>query len=140
MGSHIPYLDDDYHPSTPTLPLSARRKKGVSTPSFDIDNIVIPYSMASSTRLEKLEYKEIITPKWREIEGTPFVRRKSVTSNGQDAPNRTEEEKRRKTNLESVHSSRPHASRKLDLEEVKNAEKPLTEEGEEEVCMYVCVW
>lgn len=35
--------------------------------SYDIDNIVIPYSMASSTRLEKLNYKEIPTPKWRII-------------------------------------------------------------------------
>lgn len=40
-----------------------------STPLFDIDNIVIPYSIASSTRLEKLEYKEIITPSWRQVEG-----------------------------------------------------------------------
>ncbi|CAH1390885.1 unnamed protein product [Nezara viridula] len=35
--------------------------------SYDIDNIVIPYSMASATRLEKLNYKEILTPKWRRI-------------------------------------------------------------------------
>ncbi|XP_060526021.1 KAT8 regulatory NSL complex subunit 1 [Cylas formicarius] len=33
--------------------------------SYDIDNIVIPYSIAASTRVEKLEYKEILTPKWR---------------------------------------------------------------------------
>ncbi|XP_014473264.1 PREDICTED: KAT8 regulatory NSL complex subunit 1 [Dinoponera quadriceps] len=33
--------------------------------SYDIDNIVIPYSVAASTRLEKLQYKEILTPKWR---------------------------------------------------------------------------
>lgn len=33
--------------------------------SYDIDNIVIPYSVAASTRVEKLEYKEILTPKWR---------------------------------------------------------------------------
>lgn len=31
--------------------------------SYDIDNIVIPYSVASSARLEKLPYKEIPTPK-----------------------------------------------------------------------------
>lgn len=31
--------------------------------SYDIDNIVIPYSVAASTRLEKLQYKEILTPK-----------------------------------------------------------------------------
>lgn len=31
--------------------------------SYDIDNIVIPYSVAASTRVEKLQYKEILTPK-----------------------------------------------------------------------------
>ncbi|XP_066600627.1 KAT8 regulatory NSL complex subunit 1 [Prorops nasuta] len=36
--------------------------------SYDIDNIVIPYSVAASTRLEKLQYKEILTPKWRVCE------------------------------------------------------------------------
>ncbi|CAB3382564.1 Hypothetical predicted protein [Cloeon dipterum] len=40
-----------------------RRKKREN--SYDIDNIVIPYSMAALTRVEKLEYKEILTPKWR---------------------------------------------------------------------------
>lgn len=60
-------------PSTPSFtPLQSTRKKRVtnSTPLFDIDNIVIPYSIASSTRLEKLEYKEILTPSWREVEST----------------------------------------------------------------------
>lgn len=58
-------------PSTPNLtPLQSARKRRVtsSTPLFDIDNIVIPYSMAASTRLEKLEYKEILTPSWREVQ------------------------------------------------------------------------
>ncbi|XP_023225509.1 KAT8 regulatory NSL complex subunit 1-like [Centruroides sculpturatus] len=45
-----------------------RRRRGES--AFDIDNIVIPYSIASSTRVEKLQYKEIITPKWRLIDET----------------------------------------------------------------------
>lgn len=35
----------------------------VRTDSYDIDNIVIPYSVAASTRVEKLQYKEIQTPK-----------------------------------------------------------------------------
>ncbi|XP_061179909.1 KAT8 regulatory NSL complex subunit 1-like [Saccostrea echinata] len=35
--------------------------------AYDIDNIVIPYSIASATRVVKLEYKEIVTPKWRDI-------------------------------------------------------------------------
>ena len=29
---------------------------------------MIPYSIAATTRVEKLQYKEIITPKWRIIE------------------------------------------------------------------------
>ncbi|XP_055382830.1 putative uncharacterized protein DDB_G0282133 isoform X2 [Condylostylus longicornis] len=36
--------------------------------SYDIDNIVIPYSVAASTRVELLPYKEIPTPKWRVID------------------------------------------------------------------------
>ena len=35
--------------------------------SYDIDNIVIPYSMAATTRVERLQYKEIQTPKWRAV-------------------------------------------------------------------------
>ncbi|XP_072174030.1 uncharacterized protein [Diadema setosum] len=44
-----------------------RNKKGI-VESYDIDNIVIPYSMLASTRVERLNYKEIVTPKWREVE------------------------------------------------------------------------
>ncbi|XP_022087076.1 KAT8 regulatory NSL complex subunit 1-like [Acanthaster planci] len=43
------------------------RRPGGSSDQYDIDNIVIPYSMLASTRVEKLEYKEIMTPKWRKI-------------------------------------------------------------------------
>lgn len=35
-----------------------------SNRNYDIDNIVIPYSVAASTRPEVLSYKEIPTPKW----------------------------------------------------------------------------
>jgi len=52
--------------------------------SYDIDNIVIPYSMAASTRVEKLEYKEIPTPKWRLIP--------SIPNNIQTCPSPQEEE------------------------------------------------
>jgi len=33
------------------------------TRNYDIDNIVIPYSVAAATRIELLSYKEIPTPK-----------------------------------------------------------------------------
>ncbi|XP_043191943.1 uncharacterized protein LOC122365091 [Amphibalanus amphitrite] len=36
--------------------------------SYDIDNIVIPASMASTTKIEKPKYKEIVTPGWRSVE------------------------------------------------------------------------
>lgn len=39
-----------------------RRRRGES--AFDINNIVIPYSMAAATRVERLQYKEILTPKF----------------------------------------------------------------------------
>uniref|UniRef100_A0A2R5LLB4 Putative kat8 regulatory nsl complex subunit 1 n=1 Tax=Ornithodoros turicata TaxID=34597 RepID=A0A2R5LLB4_9ACAR len=42
-----------------------RRRRGEN--AFDINNIVIPYSLASATRVERLPYKEILTPKWREL-------------------------------------------------------------------------
>ena len=37
-------------PDTPTQPPPKKRRALNSTPSYDIDNIVIPYSMAASTR------------------------------------------------------------------------------------------
>lgn len=40
--------------------------------SYDIDNIVIPYSMAATTRVERLQYKEILTPKWRTVDDVNF--------------------------------------------------------------------
>ncbi|XP_042590880.1 KAT8 regulatory NSL complex subunit 1-like isoform X2 [Cyprinus carpio] len=43
-----------------------RRRRGESP--FDINNIVIPMSAAATTRVEKLQYKEILTPRWREVD------------------------------------------------------------------------
>lgn len=67
---------------TPFLPPARRKRMTSSTPLFDIDNIVIPYSIASSTRLEKLEYKEILTPSWRQLE--------ACMEDGQGSPKPTE--------------------------------------------------
>ncbi|KAL4657827.1 KAT8 regulatory NSL complex subunit 1-like isoform X2 [Arapaima gigas] len=50
--------------ATTTPPI--RRRRGES--SFDINNIVIPMSVAATTRVEKLQYKEILTPSWREVD------------------------------------------------------------------------
>ncbi|GLD60008.1 KAT8 regulatory NSL complex subunit 1-like isoform X3 [Lates japonicus] len=51
-------------PSTPQQPI--KRRRGES--SFDINNIVIPMSVAATTRVEKLQYKEILTPSWRVVD------------------------------------------------------------------------
>ncbi|KAL7025424.1 hypothetical protein ACKWTF_013470 [Chironomus riparius] len=51
------------------VPINSRSEKTTSesrrTRNYDIDNIVIPYSVAAATRIELLSYKEIPTPKWR---------------------------------------------------------------------------
>ena len=49
--------------------------------NYDIDHIVIPYSMAATTRVERLQYKEIQTPSWKEVE-----------SGSQEVVNQKEEE------------------------------------------------
>ncbi|XP_078716751.1 KAT8 regulatory NSL complex subunit 1-like isoform X1 [Lampetra fluviatilis] len=72
----------DASPAPPTLPLaSAYAHTSAATPtstqasarrrrvenSFDINNIVIPLSMAAFAHVEKIQYKEILTPGWREL-------------------------------------------------------------------------
>ncbi|KAM3842589.1 KAT8 regulatory NSL complex subunit 1 [Diretmus argenteus] len=52
--------------SVPSTPQPIKRRRGES--SFDINNIVIPMSVAATTRVEKLQYKEILTPSWREAD------------------------------------------------------------------------
>lgn len=49
-------------PLLQTQSIAGYNKKG-RVDSYDIDNIVIPYSVAAATRVEKLQYKEILTPK-----------------------------------------------------------------------------
>ena len=68
----LDYLDSP--PATPATPHHAssqqawlehfRRKRETA---YDINNIVIPYSMAAATRVERLKYKEIQTPTWRTV-------------------------------------------------------------------------
>ncbi|KAM5228728.1 KAT8 regulatory NSL complex subunit 1-like protein [Ctenodactylus gundi] len=41
------------------------RRRLKSESSYDIDNIVIPMSLVAPAKLEKLQYKEILTPSWR---------------------------------------------------------------------------
>ncbi|KAG8566779.1 hypothetical protein GDO81_013373 [Engystomops pustulosus] len=51
---------------------AAARRRRVET-SYDIDNIVIPMSVAATTRVERLQYKEILTPSWRVVKITPLT-------------------------------------------------------------------
>ncbi|XP_067012430.2 KAT8 regulatory NSL complex subunit 1 isoform X2 [Anabrus simplex] len=104
--------------------------------SYDIDNIVIPYSIAASTRVEKLQYKEIPTPKWRVCEysiDTPLkldlknngvVRRSSQESDMEDLSEETigqrhdrcelEEKKKFMSYIKFPHSGRGRAQRRAD--------------------------
>uniref|UniRef100_A0A336LIV6 CSON001314 protein n=1 Tax=Culicoides sonorensis TaxID=179676 RepID=A0A336LIV6_CULSO len=54
---------------TPGVPIKGERTSDLrrSRTSYDIDNIIIPYSVAAQTRVEVLPYKEIPTPKWNII-------------------------------------------------------------------------
>uniref|UniRef100_A0A8C6ZF52 KAT8 regulatory NSL complex subunit 1 like n=1 Tax=Nothoprocta perdicaria TaxID=30464 RepID=A0A8C6ZF52_NOTPE len=58
--------------STSSQHNSRRRLRSES--SYDIDNIVIPMSLVAPSKLEKLQYKEILTPSWRIVEFQPLER------------------------------------------------------------------
>ncbi|KAL0963729.1 hypothetical protein UPYG_G00310100 [Umbra pygmaea] len=58
-----------------------RRRQGDSV--FNIDDIVIPMSLAATTKMEKLQYKDIITPSWRVVE-TPRSDEREVPGEGKE--------------------------------------------------------
>lgn len=109
--------------------------------SYDIDNIVIPYSVAASTRLEKLQYKEILTPKWRLCEDRPktdikngIMHRPSQDSDFEDMSDETialrherserEENKRFMTYLNMPHQTRIRHNRRTDSRADSGANTP----------------
>ncbi|TKC50754.1 hypothetical protein EI555_017883, partial [Monodon monoceros] len=51
--------------NSPSQNTARRRLRSES--SYDIDNIVIPMSLVAPAKLEKLQYKEIVTPSWRMV-------------------------------------------------------------------------
>lgn len=61
-SSFMKYESPSSSPLLATQTISGLQKRNRIN-SYDIDNIVIPYSVAASTRVEKLPYKEILTPK-----------------------------------------------------------------------------
>lgn len=67
-GSNLGYESPSTSPLLSTQTISGgvhnnNNSKRNRINSYDIDNIVIPYSVAAATRVEKLQYKEILTPK-----------------------------------------------------------------------------
>ncbi|CAG2062489.1 unnamed protein product, partial [Timema podura] len=108
---------------------SYRRKR---ENSYDIDNIVIPYSIAAATRVEKLPYKEIPTPKWRvaelntklDLKNNGMVRHSSEDSDVEDLNEDTivarhercevDEKKKFMSYLKFPHSGRSRAHRRTD--------------------------
>ncbi|XP_030643479.1 KAT8 regulatory NSL complex subunit 1-like protein [Chanos chanos] len=50
-----------------------RRRHGDSV--YNIDNIVIPMSLAAPVKLERLQYKDILTPSWRVLDILPLEQR-----------------------------------------------------------------
>lgn len=66
-------------------PVRARRRRSEQN-AYDIDNIVIPLSVVATTRVEILEYKEIVTPSWRIHEDKP-----SETNDKNNSTNDTDE-------------------------------------------------
>ena len=65
--SPLPFSENGQMPRD-SLSAFNRRRRSEQSNAYDINNIVIPYSIASTTRVERLQYKEIITPEWRVTE------------------------------------------------------------------------
>ncbi|KAK7072624.1 PEHE, partial [Halocaridina rubra] len=118
-----------------------KNKQNTSGNSYDIDNIVIPYSMAASTRVEKLEYKEIPTPKWRIVPLIPnnVHWASSNTSHEEEEEDVSEEavlarhsrseEMERKKFLQYLHmqvTSRSTRSRRTDSSGTNTPDHPLS--------------
>ncbi|GAB0088766.1 KAT8 regulatory NSL complex subunit 1 [Sergentomyia squamirostris] len=99
--------------------------------SYDIDNIVIPYSVAAATRVEILPYKEIPTPKWKVVNEKDFTGEIESESSQMDANVESEEtlgetiaqihersllDERKKfsTFLKFPYSTRSRANRRID--------------------------
>lgn len=58
-----PHSESSNHHHNSAKHINRRRRS--EQHAYDINNIVIPFSIAATTRVEILEYKEIMTPSWR---------------------------------------------------------------------------
>ncbi|XP_038213909.1 KAT8 regulatory NSL complex subunit 1 [Zerene cesonia] len=66
--------------------------RGWRRQSYDIDNIVIPQSIAANTRPEILTYKEIITPKWRVMDIPPPKLNNGISNSSHTLVDESDEE------------------------------------------------
>ena len=90
---------------------------------------MIPYSIACSTRLEKLEYKEIVTPKWRQVDSsTPAAATAAKLVNGEKAD----------VTAEKGRNHKVCASRKLLMDSSEEVIKKEEEEEREDVEVCSC--
>lgn len=128
------------HSTSSSSNSNQKNKQALTSKSYDIDNIVIPYSMAATTRVEKLEYKEIPTPKWRIVPHLPNnVHSSTCTSQDDDfedvseeaviARHNRSEELERKKFLQYLHTqvtSRSSRSRRTDSSGTNTPDHPLS--------------
>lgn len=56
----------------PSIVVNATRRRLRSESSYDIDNIVIPMNLVAPIKLEKPQYKEILTPSFKEMVYEPL--------------------------------------------------------------------
>ncbi|XP_041120747.1 KAT8 regulatory NSL complex subunit 1-like protein isoform X2 [Polyodon spathula] len=69
-ASHIITSKSTLSHKQPTQNSARRRLR--SECFYDIDNIVIPMSLAATSKVEKLQYKDIVTPSWRVVDIQPL--------------------------------------------------------------------
>ncbi|NWV83399.1 KAL1L protein, partial [Dasyornis broadbenti] len=75
-------------PTHSTSSQHSSRRRLRSESSYDIDNIVIPMSLVAPSKLEKLQYKEILTPSWRVVELQPLEKSQTDEEEVEDLSNR----------------------------------------------------
>ncbi|XP_028847682.1 KAT8 regulatory NSL complex subunit 1-like protein isoform X2 [Denticeps clupeoides] len=65
----MPQTSQTHHRSTK---FTVRKRNGESV--YNIDNVVISMSPAATSKVEKLQYKDIMTPSWRLVDIVPLVK------------------------------------------------------------------
>ena len=88
--------------------------------SYDIDHIVIPMSMAATTRVERIKYKEILTPSWRE---TAFFKTDTDTEKPEPEP---------EVKQETVKEEKDEETKEEQTKEIKEEVKVKPESDEED--------